>query len=382
MARSLQGTIRRRGEGWQVTVSTGRGSDGRYHRQSFTCSSEEEAKDKLLQLNLAKRRGELAREHPDSLGAFLDDWLAGVVKPNRSGKTYEHYEMIVRNDILPHIGRAKLDRLRPQDVQRFYGELLAAGVSVSMVHHVHRVLRAALSQAVTWGYLPANPAAKLSLPRHETAEMRVLSREETRALLTALHDSDSPAARALWAPVAVAVTTGLRQGELLALKWSDIDLKGAELHVRHTLEEIGGERRLKPPKTRGSRRTVPLHPDTLAIFREHRRSQTEARLRLGNLWTDEGFVFPETTLPRAGDVRSPKALQHAFRREMRRLGFAGLRFHDLRHTHATCLLHAGVNVKDVATRLGHSSPAMTLNVYAHLLPGSQEAAVRALDGLL
>jgi len=382
MARPLQGTIRRRGGGWQVTICTGRGSDGRYHRRSFTCASEDEAKDKLLQLNLARRKGELAREHPDSLGAFLDDWLAGVVKPNRAAKTYEHYEMIVRNHIKPHIGRERIDRLRPQDVQRFYAELLAGGVSVSMVHHVHRTLRAALSQAVQWGYLPANPAGRITLPRHETAEMRVLSREETRGLLATLHDSDKPTARALWAPVAVAVTTGLRQGELLALKWSDIDLKGACLHVRHTVEEIGVERRLKAPKTRQSRRTVPLHPDTVAIFREHRRSQDELRLRLGNLWTDEGFVFPETTLPRAGRVRSPKALQHAFRQETRRLGYAGLRFHDLRHTHVTQLLAAGVPVKDVATRVGHASAVMTLGTYAHLLPGSQEAAVKALDGLL
>ncbi len=380
-----------------MTISTGRGKDGRYHRQSFTCATEDEAHDKLLTLNQEKRSGELTIERPGSLSEFLDDWLAGVIKPNRSARTHELYEMICKNYLKQSpLSALKVERIRPQDVQGYYGSLLGKQVSVSMVHHIHRTLRVALNQAVDWGYMPRNPAARLKLPRHEAREFRVLTPVETKKLVQALHDADpkkQKARRALWAPVAVAVSTGLRLGEILALKWSDVDLKKGTLIVRHTLEEVGTTLRLKAPKTKGSRRTVPLHPDTVQILKEHRRRQNALRLRLGWRWEDQDLVFPDTTptsnyvvaepkdFP-AGRPRSPKALQHVFRREMRALGYEGLRFHDLRHTHITHLLHAGVNVKDVSARVGHASAAMTLDRYAHLLPGSQEAAVKALDGLL
>lgn len=396
MPRRLQGSVRQRGETWQVTISTGRGKDGRYHRQSFTCATEDEAHDKLLALNQEKRSGELAIERPGSLSEFLDDWLAGVIKPNRSARTHELYKMICENYLKQsHLATMKVERIRPQDVQTYYGSLLGKEVSVSMVHHVHRTLRVALNQAVDWGYMPRNPSARLKLPRHEAREFRVLTPAETKKLVQALHDADpkkQKARRALWAPVAVAVSTGLRLGELLALQWSDVDLKAGTLIVRHTLEEVGTTLRLKAPKTRGSRRTVPLHPDTVQVLKEHRRRQNALRLRLRG-WEDNNLVFPDTTPtssnlavePRSfapGRARSPKALQHVFRREMKALGYDGLRFHDLRHTHITHLLHAGVNVKDVSARVGHASAAMTLDRYAHLLPGSQEAAVKALDGLL
>lgn len=396
MPRRLEGSVRQRGDAWQVTISTGRGKDGRYHRQSFTCATEDEAHDKLLALNQEKRSGELAIERPGSLSEFLDDWLTGIIKPNRSARTHELYKMICENYLKQSpLATMKVERLRPQDVQSYYGSLLVKEVSVSMVHHVHRTLRVALNQAVDWGYMPRNPAARLKLPRHEAREFRVLTPGETKKLVQALYDADpkkQKARRALWAPVAVAVSTGLRLGELLALKWVDVDLKAGTLIVRHTLEEVGTELRLKAPKTKGSRRTVPLHPDTVQVLKEHRRRQNALRLRLGG-WEDNDLVFPDTTAtsnnipvePRSfspGRLRSPKALQHVFRREMKALGYEGLRFHDLRHTHITHLLHAGVNVKDVSARLGHASAAMTLDRYAHLLPGSQEAAVKALDGLL
>lgn len=390
MPRRLQGTIRQRGDAWQVTISTGRGADGRYHRQSFTCATEEEAQDKLMRLNMEKRTGELTVERLGSLAEFLDDWLAGVIKPNRSARTHELYKMICNRYLkAAPLASAKVERIRPQDVQAYYAALLANGVSVSMVHHVHRTLRVALNQAVDWGYMTRNPAARLKLPRHEAREYKVLTAEEARRLIQSLHDADPKKERArwsLWAPVAVALGTGLRIGELLALRWSDIDLKKRTLTVRHTVEEVGSKLRLKAPKTKSSRRTVPLHDDTVQALSEHRRRQNALRLA-APLWEDNDLVFPDTTiwfskgLP-AGRIRSPRAMEHIFRREMRSLGLEGLRFHDLRHSHITHLLLAGIDVKTVSARVGHASAAMTLDRYAHLLPGSQEAAVQALDGLL
>ena len=402
MARRLQGTIRQRGEKWQVTISTGRDADGRYRRQSYTCASEDEANDKLLELNQAKRRGELLAERPGSLAEFLDDWLTGVIRPNRAARTHELYKMVCDRYLTESpLATTKLERLRPQDVQSYYGNLLEKGVSADMVHHIHRVLRAALGQALAWGYVPRNPAARIKLPRHEPRPLRVLTKAETKKLVAALHDADPKKQRgraSLWAPVAVAATTGLRLGELLALRWSDVDLKGGTLIVRHTLEEVGDVRRLKAPKTKGSKRTVPLHADTVAVLKEHRRRQNELRIKLSRtfsrddddvdwtaVWEDNDLVFPDTT-PRtgfpAGRLRSPKALGRLFRREAQALGYEKLRFHDLRHSHVTHLLLAGVPVKDVSVRVGHASAAMTLDRYAHLLPGSQERAVEALDGLI
>lgn len=401
MARRLQGTIRRRGEKWQVTISTGRGADGRYHRQSYTCASEDEAHDKLLELNQAKRRGELATERPGSLAEFLADWLSGVIRPNRAARTHATYKMVCDRYLAESpLATTKLERLRPQDVQAYYGELLERGVSADMVRRVHRTLHAALNQAVAWEYVPRNPAAGIKLPRHQPREFRVLSVAETNELVSTLRDADpekQQARASLWAPVAVAVTTGLRPGELLALRWSDIDLKAGTLTVRYAVEEIGSVRRLKAPKTKGSRRTIPLHANTVAVLKEHRRRQNKLRLSLPRHWTweDNDLVFPDTTptsrddpdgsgsveFP-AGRLRSTKILGRLFVREARALGFENLRFYDLRHTHVTHLLFAGVPVKDVSVRVGHTSPAMTLSRYAHLLPGSQERAVEALDGLI
>ena len=400
MARRLQGTIRQRGEKWQVTISTGRGADGRYHRQSYTCATEDEAHDKLLELNQAKRRGELIAERPDSLGEFLNDWLAGVIRPNRAARTHETYKMVIDRHLAGSpLSTAKVDRLRPQDVQAYYGELLKRGVSADMVRRVHRVLHAALAQAVAWGYVSRNPATGLKLPRHQPREYRVLTAAETKKLIDAFHAADpkkQQARASLWAPAAVMVSTGMRPEELLALRWSDIDFEAGTVTVCRALEEIGRVRSLKETKTKGSRRTVPLHADTVAVLKEHRRRQNELRLSLSRHtpWEDNDLVFPDTTpttltdpsgelvkFP-AGRLRSKKAMGRLFVREARALGFEYLRFYDLRHTHITHLLHAGVPVKDVSARVGHASAAMTLGRYAHLLPGSQERAVEALDGLI
>jgi integrase len=203
--------------------------------------------------------------------------------------------------------------------------------------------------------------------------MHALDGAGVQRLLGACGDPD------LHALVFVAVTTGLRQGEVLALRWSDVDLADGGLRVVRSLQYLGREGlRFAEPKTARSRRRLALSPDTVSALGEHRRRQLARRLALGPAYEDQDLVFPDPL----GRPAPPPRISHRFGALVRRAGVGPLRFHDLRHTHATLLLQAGVHPKVVSERLGNTSVSITLDTYSHVLPGLQEQAVRLLDGIL
>jgi integrase len=220
--------------------------------------------------------------------------------------------------------------------------------------------------------LARNPADAVDLPKARRREMRVLDETATAALLSVAKGTS------LYVPVLVAVSTGLRRGELLGLKWQDVDLDGGALSVVRVLAEAGGELTFKEPKTAKSRRLVSLGPTVVDVLRQHRREQVEARLQFGAAFNPEGLVFATAD----GEPLTPSTFSVAFRRLAGRAGFAGLRLHDLRHTHATQLAGAGVLPKVISERLGHASIGITMDLYAHVMPGMQEDAVARHDAVL
>ena len=315
------------------------------------------------------------------MAAYLERWLRDYCAVKVSPKTAERYTQIVRLHLTPTLGHHQLTKLRPLHIQEAYTFWLqggrrdgeAGGLSVTTVLHHHRVLHLALRQAVRWQLLAVNPADAVQPPRKAQREMSALDEDETAKLLEAAVGSD------LYAPILVAVTTGLRRGELLALRWQDVDLERGTLSVNQTIEQTA-ERGIafKEPKTAKSRRLISLGSLTVETLRRHRASQNEARLLLGNSYVDGGLVFPAP----AGSVWNPRTFSSAFYRLTSHSGVPRMRFHDLRHSHATQLLVAGVHVKVVSERLGHSTAGITLDTYSHVLPGIQEEAAARIDSAI
>jgi integrase len=272
------------------------------------------------------------------------------------------------------VGAIRLKALAPGHVRGLYREKLDAGLAPRRVLHIHGTLSKALKQATDDGLIPRNAASSVKPPRPHSEEMQPLSRDQVRIFLDTVRGDRMEALYVL------AVTAGLRQGELLALKWEDVDLEGANptLEVRRSLSETRGRRSFVTPKS-GRGRHLRLSRRAVSALRAHRKRQLEERVRKAGLWEDIGLVFPSEV----GSPMSGRNLYRAFKIRVKRASLPEtLRFHDLRHTCATLLLRQGVHVKYVQELLGHADISLTLNVYSHVLPDMCDAAVSAMDAVL
>jgi len=281
--------------------------------------------------------------------------------------------------LAPALGHHQLARLSPVHIQAYYSQALVSGrrhgeggLSARTVLHHHRVLREALQQAVRWQLLARNPADAVEPPRPERREMKALDADDTRRLLAAAEDSR------LYTPILLAVTTGMRRGEILGLLWQDVDLNAATATVCRSLQQVRGKVSFKQPKTARSRRLVTLPALAVDALIRHKARQAEIRLQLGPAYDDHGLVVANPD----GMPMSPGAFTHAFILLAKKAGRPRLRFHDLRHGHASQLGRLNVPVKVISERLGHSSVAITLDLYSHVLPGMQEDAARKIDAAL
>ncbi len=314
-----------------------------------------------------------------TVAAYLARWLADYAKPRTSGKTYERYAQIVESHLKPGLGHHLLRKLQPLHIQDLYAHSLAAGrkggksgLSPRTVLHIHRVVHLALRQAVRWQLLARNPAESVEPPRPHDQEMRVLNEAEMGQLLRSAEHTR------LYEAILLALTTGMRRGEIAALTWSDVDLKSGAVTVTKSLEQTRAGLTVKTPKTAKGRRTIPLPAMAAIALRRHKSRQAEQRLRLGPAYQDRGLVCAAPD----GSYWPPDLLSKAFRALIVRTGLRLVRFHDLRHTHATQLLRQSVHPKVVAERLGHSTITITLDTYSHVLPGLQEEAAQRLDQVL
>lgn len=315
-----------------------------------------------------------------TVGEYLDGWLADSVKGTVKETTYASYAYVTRKHVSPALGRVKLKSLTPADVRGFYGEKSRSNLSPATVKKMHVVLRKSLSQAVSDGLIPRNAADGVKPPRVKAPgeEIKPLDSEECAAFLEAARDER------LEALYVLAVHCGLREGELLALRWKDADLESTKpaLLVRRTLTrgENGRGWVVGTSTKSGKGRRVRLTRQAVVALKDHRKRQLEERMRLVGLWQDQGLIFPNET----GSLLNPSNLRNrSLKRIKARSGVRkDLRFHDLRHTCATLLLSAGVNVKVVSELLGHASITITLNTYSHVLPDMQDSAADAMDAAL
>jgi integrase len=379
----MPGTIRKRGRwSWTVIVELGADPVTGKRRQLWRAvkGPKREAEALLVQLLHERDTGVERPVGKQTVAAYLNRWLADYVQPSLAPKTIVSYREVVHVHLIPTLGSLDLVALRPTHIQSLYTRLLASGrcdgrggLSARSVLRYHQILHAALRQAVRWQLLVRNPADAVEAPRASRRELRATTPEQARAVMGAADATP-------FGPfVRLALLTGMRRGELLGLRWSDVDLDGGALHVQQTAQRIDGQGIVfRQPKTRLSRRSIALSPDAVAVLRQHRRRQAEARLLAGSAYVDRDLVFA-TGL---GTPIEPGNLRRSWLGIIRAAGLPGLRIHDLRHAHATLMLRQGVHPKVVSERLGHASVNITLDTYSHVLPGLQEAAAAALDTIL
>jgi integrase len=303
---------------------------------------------------------------------FLEQWL-GTIRESVRPKTLHQYTQIARGHIAPRLGSIKLKDLRPDQIQALYNEELDKGVSARTVLLTHSVLHKALNQALKWGLIGRNPAQAVSRPKASRKEMRVFTSDEARTFLSA---AEGTRYRALFH---LALHTGMREGELLGLKWDDLDWVTRQLQVKRQLQVMPGKGMFfAEPKTAAGRRTIVLGKSMVKKLREHLGNQDQDRQQAGEKWQENGLIFPTTI----GTPMAARNMYEDFRKLLKRIGLPVIRFHDLRHTAATLMLQQGIHPKIVQERLGHADISMTLNIYSHVLPSMQEEAAEKLDELL
>jgi integrase len=308
-----------------------------------------------------------------TVDAFMAQWLEAV-RPWLRASTWRRYEQYARLHALPALGALRLEEVGALQLHLLYAERLAAGCSPTSVRHLHRFLHRVFAHAVRWGEIAHNPVDRVDPPRVLRHEFRTLSVEQAQALLAALRGDR------LHALYMLALTTGMRQGELFALRWADVDLPRRRLAVRGTLYRgTGGGWIIGEPKTARSRRQVVLSPPAVRALESHRALLDAERSRTGDRWEDNDLVFPNQV---GRPMNNQNFIARHFRPLLQRAGLPLIRFHDLRHTAATLLLAADVHPKIVSELLGHASVTTTIDLYSHVTAVMHEAAALALGELL
>jgi integrase len=368
----MKGQIRQRGDTFSVIVPLGKDADGKKRYKWVTCQSKREAQAKRAELIHLINNGEITNPK-GTTGEFIERWLNEYAKPNLSPRTTEGYESIFRAHLETAIGNVMLKNLKPEHIQKYYADTLASGLSTTTVRHHAMMLHRVLEHAVKWQLLSRNPADAVTPPKTRHVEMHTL--DETQAETIMAEAMNTP----YYSLFALALYTGMRRSEILALRWQDIDLIMAEVSVSRSMHRlITKEFVYRGTKTAKSSRTVALSPNTCQLLRQHLENEMALCARMKVPFANDRLVFCQWD----GKPYIPYTISQAWSRLVRRLGIKDIHFHSLRHTHATLMLKAGIHPKIVQERLGHSSIAITLDTYSHVSPGMQQKAAETFDSIL
>ena len=365
-----EGSIYKREDGrWTAQITVGPGQ-----RRYMYGKTRHEVQEQLTAALRNQDLGMLATGPNQTVGQYLERWLKDVAKPGVRPRTFIRYQQLIMSHAIPLLGRRPLPKLMPQDLQTLYAAKTNEGLAPRTVGHIHRVLHRALGDAVRWGLVPRNVCDAVAPPRVVKKEMRSLTIEESRKLLAAAGEDP------LEALYYLALTSGMRQGELLGLKWQDIDWVSGKLQVKRSIARVTGQGFVEmEPKSAKSRRSLTLAVIAVGALKRHRARQFEARLLVGSEWNDRDFVFCNAL---GRPLEPQNILRRSFVPLLEKAGLPRVRFHDLRHTAASLLLALGENPKIVQEILGHSQISLTLDTYSHVLPTLQAEAIQRLNALL
>ena len=376
-----RGCITRRGKkSWRLKFEVGPDPETGIRKTVYitTRGTRQEAQKELTLRLASLDAGTHVENSKTSVADWLERWLAD--QHGLAPKTVERYRELIRHQIIPHLGPCPLQKLRPAQIKAWHTKLLnegrrkGGGLSARTVGHAHRVLGKALADALGLEVISRDVAAAVAPPKFEAPEVQILTQPQIAEVLDKLRASS------LYPVAVLALATGMRRGELLALRWHDIDLVGAQLRVERSLEETQSGMRFKSPKTRNGLRSLTLPSSAVEVLRNHRRECLERRLALGlGKFHGDGLVFPASD---GMAPMSPDNLSRDWARTCRRLRLPLVMFHSLRHTHASALIAAGLDVLTISRRLGHAKPTTTLNTYGHLFRQSDSGAAAAIEAAL
>jgi integrase len=376
----MSGSIRQRGRrSWEIKfdLDVDPATGKRNTRYVSVKGSKRDAQARLTELLSEAARGVLVDPSKETLAAFLDRWDRDWASHNASLKTAERYRQLISHQIKPQLGVMPVQRIRPVHLNAAYAKLLQSGgidgapLAAKTVGHVHQLLRRALGHAAQWGVIAQNPAALVRPPRVTQTEIEIIREDEIKVVLDALRDRNPP----LYTIATLALATGMRRGELLALRWKDVDLDGGKLRIEQSLEQTKAGLRFKAPKTKHGRRTVTLPASAVSDLVAHWKATAEQRLALGlGRSGPDDLVFAMWD----GSPHKPNTLTMTWLRASQVTG-RRINLHALRHTHASSLIAAGVDILTISRRLGHASATITLGVYGHLYGNTDDKAAQAVE---
>lgn len=370
----MRGSVIKRGGRWSVVIDAGRDDEGRrirkWHSGYRTRKDAERARIELL--GRVDQGTYVVPSRTTLKGFLVDEWLPAK-RATVKQTTHASYSMHVDKHIVPRIGQVPLTQLTPGQLNALYAELQSSGrragsgaLSPTTVRRIHATIHKALADAVRWGRLARNPADQSDPPKAAQPEMAVWTRAQLRSFLTSARDDRLYAAWLLMA------TTGMRRGEVLGLRWSDVDFDAGALSIRQIRTVANYVVITTTPKTDRGTRTIAVDPVTSAGLRGYRALQSKERLAAGPAYAAQrdGLVFTN----KDGSPIHPERLTASFRQAARSAGMPPIRLHDVRHSYVTALLAEGVPLKVVSQRVGHSSPVVTMTIYQHVTAGDDRSA--------
>lgn len=368
----MKGYFRKRGKAWSFTVDVGRKSDGsREQKTKSGFKTKKEAEQVCAELISQLSNGSYLEPSKKTLGEALATWLEVHVKSTVRISTFDNYSKAVLKRIVPVLGQLKLKDVSVDHVQRFYSSLLNENLSPEYIRYIHSILKSFFKHQVRIQNIPKNVVEFVDPPRISRKEQKTWTiQEATRFLGVAKAENEM-----YYIIYLLALYTGLRRGELLALRWKDCDLEQGKISVRQTLYYAKKGFQFLEPKTSRSARLVSIPDYVVAELMNHKEWQTDQKQQLGDAYDDYDLVAASVM----GHPIHPRSLTGHFNRVIKKASVPRIRFHDTRHTHATILLKIGEHIKIVSERLGHSNSAMTMNVYSHVTQDMQEQAAKKFE---
>jgi integrase len=356
---------------YRVRVTITDPATGKRRSPQQTCNTLKEAQAVKRQWLTEVEQGTAIDRSKQTVAEMLRYWLDTYARPNVRPTTLEDYMTTINVHIIPAIGAVKVQKLAPAQVQQFYADKLAADCSPRVVQLCHMRLKQALDQAVKLGLVARNVADNVTPPRVERKEMQTWSAEQARQFLTVAGQSG-------YGPVwLVLIRSGMRRGEALGLRWSDVDYDASTLRIVQSVVPYKGSGLVQRPKSQSGWRTVRVAPEILDALRQHKIAQNERRLKLGAAWHDNDFIFAAAN----GNAIHPDNLTRDYDRLVQRAGVPRIRVHDPRHTYVTLALQAGAPVGAISKNVGHAKVSTTSDIYGHVTPAMEQQAADAVDAV-
>lgn len=379
--------VEKRGEAYRLVVNVGFDANGKRIRRTKTvkCKNQTEAKKELAKFVTEIEAGEYIAPEKMTFTNFVREWKEKYASKQLEASTYETYVTLLENQILPSFGHKRLDQINTLQILNFLETLSKDGMrsdgkpgklSSATIQFYHRVLKNIFSRAVEWKVIKENPVASIKKPKVESKKAKVYSEEQVGILMGCIANEDSK-----WQMIiTLAISTGMRRGEILGLEWNHLDLEKGKIHIQQSLthtKETGYI--FKEPKTKNSIRNISLSSSVTEQLRQYKLYKNKQKLRLGDKWNgnERNLLFSTWD----GQPMYPSSITSWWRKRLKMYGLPQITFHELRHTSATLLINEGVHMKTISARLGHSKIGITMDLYGHALDSADEAAANKFDHL-